>query len=42
MMKSMMNIFVRIISDLVLSGMLIVTIDKDLREILNCMNAMIV
>lgn len=42
MMKSMMNIFVRIISDLVLSGMLIVTIDMDLREILNCMNAMIV
>lgn len=42
MMKSMMNLFVRIISELILSGMLIVTIDMDLREILNCMKAMIV
>lgn len=42
MMKSMMNLYARIIKDLVLKSMPIAMINMDLGEILNYMNAIIV
>ncbi len=42
MVKSMMNLFARIIKDLVLKDMPIAMINMGLGEILNYMNAMIV
>ncbi len=41
-MKSMMNLYARIIKNLVLKGMPIAMLNMDLREILNYMNAIIV